>query len=133
MPENAELCTVSFNSVAIPNVQSIDGPSYSQGTIESGDWMGSTVKTHRASGKAEPGEVTVSFVYDSSEAGHTGLMTALTAGTEADLVVTYSDASALNETWTCNCCVTNFELSAEDESDVSGEATFQLTTTPTIT
>ena len=129
--EYGEQTVIKFNSVAIPQVSSISGPSYSQSGIET-DYMGATVKKQRASGKLEPGEVKVSFVYDSDQTGQTDLVTALTSGTEADLSVIFSTDGTVNDTWTCKSFVSSFELSADDDADVTGDVTFQLMDTPTI-
>lgn len=132
--QHGELTTVSFGGTAIPQVTSIDGPSLSQAGIETNYMQCGTI-TQRPSNKTELGTVTVSFVYSSAEAGHTALPTALTAGTEAALVVTYTNTETTPdaEVWTADAFVSNFELSAEDDADVTGEVEFQLTSAPLIT
>jgi len=129
--EHGELTTVTFNSVEIPQITSIDGPSISQSGIET-NYMGCGTITQRASDKTELGTVSVSMVYSSDEAGHVALPAALLAGTEATLAVAYSDADGVNETWSANAFVSNFELSAEDDADVTAECEFQLMEDPTI-
>jgi len=131
--EHGEATVVKFNSVTIPQVTSISGPSLSVSGIET-NYMGATVVAQRCSKKSELGTVSVDFVYSSAEAGQTALPTALTAGTEADLVVEYweADGTAANETWTANSFVSNFELSADDDADVTGSVEFQLCAVPVI-
>ncbi len=120
---------LSWSGSTIGGIQSFDGPSIANPTIDVSD-LSDSAREKISSGLMDPGQVTGSLWFDASNATHALLVTDCIAGNTANVVITLPDTGG---TMTYSAVGIITEITPSASTGEAGTTSFTIDLTGTLT